>query len=91
MSTRIIYFSVSRSSADWPVENLAVGYTNMNRNDPKGTGFCWENTYMMSPRGTPAGGGYSTAVTIAEEIIKMYGLYAKGDSLFIPQRVHGIG
>ena len=46
---------------DGPVENLAVGYTNMNRNDPQGTGFCWENTYMMPPRGTPAGGGYSTA------------------------------
>jgi CubicO group peptidase (beta-lactamase class C family) len=46
---------------DGPVENLAVGYTNMNRNDPQGTGFCWENTYIMPPRGTPAGGGYSTA------------------------------
>jgi D-alanyl-D-alanine carboxypeptidase len=46
---------------DGPVENLAVGYTNMNRNDPGGTGYRWENTYMMSPRGTPAGGGYSTA------------------------------
>jgi len=39
---------------DGPVENLAIGYTNMNRNDPKGTGFRWENTYMMPPRGTPS-------------------------------------
>lgn len=45
---------------DGPVENLAVGYTNMNRNDPDGTGYRWENTYLMPPRGTPAGGGYST-------------------------------
>ena len=49
---------------DGRVENLAVGYTNMNRNDPDGTGYCWENTYMMPPRGTPAGGGYSTAVDL---------------------------
>ena len=46
---------------DGPVENLAVGYTNMNRNDSHGTGYRWENTYMMPPRGTPAGGGYSTS------------------------------
>jgi CubicO group peptidase (beta-lactamase class C family) len=46
---------------DGPVKNLAVGYTNMNRNDPQGTGYRWENTYMMPPKGTPAGGGYSTA------------------------------
>ena len=46
---------------DGPVENLAVGYTNMNRNDAEGTGYRWDNTYMMPPRGTPAGGGYSTA------------------------------
>ena len=51
---------------DGPVENLAVGYTNMNRNDPEGTGYNWENTYMMPPRGTPAGGGYSTT----EDLLK---------------------
>ena len=51
---------------DGPVENMAVGYTNMNRNDPDGTGYCWENTYMMPPRGTPAGGGYSTS----EDLLK---------------------
>ncbi|MFH1197125.1 MAG: serine hydrolase [bacterium] len=45
---------------DSPVENLAVGYTNMNPNDTEGTGYQWENTYMLSPRGTPAGGCYST-------------------------------
>ncbi len=46
---------------DGPVENLAVGYTNMNRNDPNGRGYQWDNSYLMPPRGTPAGGGYSTA------------------------------
>jgi CubicO group peptidase (beta-lactamase class C family) len=45
---------------DGPVENMAVGYTNMNRNDKAGTGYDWENTYMLPPRGTPAGGSYST-------------------------------
>lgn len=46
---------------DGPVKNLAVGYTNMNSNDPKGKTYQWANTYILSPRGTPAGGGYSTA------------------------------
>jgi len=46
---------------DGPAENLAVGYTNINPADPEGTGYLWENTYMLSPKGTPAGGGYSTA------------------------------
>ena len=46
---------------DGPVENLAEGYTNMNRNDQEGKEYKWNNTYMLSPRGTPAGGGYSTA------------------------------
>lgn len=51
---------------DGPVENLAVGYTDMSRNDPQGTGYRWENTYMIPPRGTPAGGGYTTA----EDLLK---------------------
>jgi len=51
---------------DGPVENLAVGYTNMNPNDPEGKGYEWNNNYLMPPRGTPAGGGYSTA----EDLLK---------------------
>jgi CubicO group peptidase (beta-lactamase class C family) len=51
---------------DGPVENLAEGYTNMNRNDQEGKEYKWNNTYMLSPRGTPAGGGYSTA----EDLLK---------------------
>jgi CubicO group peptidase (beta-lactamase class C family) len=46
---------------DSPVENLAVGYTNMHPLAGDATDFRWENTYLLSPRGTPAGGGYSTA------------------------------
>lgn len=51
---------------DGPVENLAVGYTNMNPNDLEGKGYQWNNIYMLSPRGTPAGGGYATA----EDLLK---------------------
>ena len=45
---------------DSPVENLAVGYTNLNPLDKQGNNFEWENTFLLSPRGTPAGGAYST-------------------------------
>ncbi len=43
------------------VENLATGYTNMHPYDDIGEGYMRTNTLMLSPRGTPAGGGYSTA------------------------------
>ncbi|MFH0762200.1 MAG: serine hydrolase domain-containing protein [Bacteroidota bacterium] len=46
---------------DAPVENMATGYTNMHPLDNNQTGWQWENTYILAPRGTPAGGGYSTA------------------------------
>jgi D-alanyl-D-alanine carboxypeptidase len=45
---------------DSPVENLAVGYTNLHPLNTDATDFRWENTYLLSPKGTPAGGGYST-------------------------------
>ncbi|MGA9295256.1 MAG: serine hydrolase domain-containing protein [Ignavibacteriaceae bacterium] len=45
---------------DSPVKNLATGYTNNNVMDTINTGWEWENTYILSPRETPAGGGYST-------------------------------
>jgi CubicO group peptidase (beta-lactamase class C family) len=51
---------------DGPVENLAMGYTNMNRTDPDGTGYRWNNMYSLPPRGTPTGGGYSTT----EDLLK---------------------
>ncbi len=46
---------------DSAVENLAVGYTNFHPLAGGTEDFRWENTYILSPRGTPAGGGYSTA------------------------------
>jgi CubicO group peptidase (beta-lactamase class C family) len=51
---------------DGPVENLAMGYTNMNPSDPEGRGYGWNNMYSLPPRGTPTGGGYSTA----EDLLK---------------------
>ena len=51
---------------DSPVENLAMGYTNMNRADSEGAGYDWNNMYSLPPRGTPTGGGYSTV----EDLLK---------------------
>jgi CubicO group peptidase (beta-lactamase class C family) len=51
---------------DGPVKNLAMGYTNMNGSDRVGTGYKWNNMYSLPPRGTPAGGGYSTV----EDLLK---------------------
>ena len=53
---------------DGPVKNLAVGYTNMNQYDTVSKGYKWNNMYNLPPRGTPTGGGYSTA----EDILKFY-------------------
>ena len=46
---------------DAVVENMATGYTNMHPYDDIGEGYLRTNTLMLSPNGTPAGGGYSTA------------------------------
>jgi CubicO group peptidase (beta-lactamase class C family) len=46
---------------DAVVENMATGYTNVHPYDEIGEGYMRTNTLMLSPRGTPAGGGYSTA------------------------------
>jgi CubicO group peptidase (beta-lactamase class C family) len=51
---------------DAVVENMATGYTNMHPYDEIGGGYLRTNTLMLSPRGTPAGGGYS----IAEDMLK---------------------
>jgi len=48
------------------VEKLAMGYTNMNPCDSVGTDYAWSNEHVMPPRGTPAGGGYSTV----EDLLK---------------------
>jgi CubicO group peptidase (beta-lactamase class C family) len=52
---------------DGPVENIAVGYTNMNPNTSGGEEYEWSNLYMMPPKGAPAGGGFSTA----EDLLKL--------------------
>ena len=45
---------------DDPIENRATGYTNMMQNDKKSEDYQLANLDILSPRGTPAGGGYST-------------------------------
>jgi CubicO group peptidase (beta-lactamase class C family) len=52
---------------DSPVANIAVGYTKMNPNAPSGEKARWNNLYMMPPKGSPAGGGFSTA----EDLLKL--------------------
>jgi CubicO group peptidase (beta-lactamase class C family) len=52
---------------DGPVGNIAVGYTNMNPDAPGGNEYGWNNLYMMPPKGSPAGGGFSTA----EDMLKL--------------------
>ena len=50
---------------DEPVKNLAIGYTNHNPfatpGDRPDRGFSHNNLFQHSVKGTPAGGGYSTA------------------------------
>ncbi len=45
---------------DSTVDNIATGYTNMNPDGSQGEGFVRNNRYILSIKGTPAGGGYST-------------------------------
>jgi len=45
---------------DSDIPNLATGYTKMHSLDSLKTNWFWNNTYILSPRGTPSGGGYST-------------------------------
>ena len=45
---------------DGPVENRAVGYTNMKHTDQASEAYQSDNLDMLPTRGTPAGGGYST-------------------------------
>ena len=52
---------------DGPVKNLAMGYTNFTTEGPVGKGYEWNNVFLLSPRGTPAGGGYSTV----EDMLKI--------------------
>jgi CubicO group peptidase (beta-lactamase class C family) len=51
---------------DGPVKNLAIGYTDFTPEGDTGKGYQWSNMYLLSPRGTPAGGGYSTVTDLLE-------------------------
>jgi hypothetical protein len=81
---------------------MAVGYTNMHPLSGDATDFRWENTYILSPKGTPAGGGYSTvddmlkydtAFRAGTLVGKAYvdflqnGFQGKLGDPFVPQRV----
>ena len=52
---------------DGPVKNLATGYTDFTPEGATGSGYEWSNMYLLSSRGTPAGGGYSTV----DDMLKM--------------------
>ncbi len=51
---------------DSTVDNVAIGYTNENPTDSAETDYQWSNIHLGPPRGTPAGGGYSTG----EDLLK---------------------
>jgi D-alanyl-D-alanine carboxypeptidase len=51
---------------DGPAKNLATGYTDLTPEGEPGGGYQWSNMYLLSPRGTPAGGGYSTVTDLLE-------------------------
>lgn len=57
---------------DIPVENLAIGYTNFNPIGPKGKGYQRNNIFLHSIKGTPAGGGYSTAEDLLKFVVVLY-------------------
>lgn len=57
---------------DVPVENLAIGYTNLNPFGPKGEGYQRNNMFLHSIKGTPAGGGYSTAEDLLKFVVALY-------------------
>jgi len=65
---------------DSPVENMATGYTNHHQLDTLRKGWQWENTYILAPRGTPAGGGYSTV----EDMLKYDNAIRSGKILGSP-------
>jgi len=73
------------------VENIATGYTNMNQNDPKGEDYNWTNRYMLSVRGTPAGGGYSTVGDFLkfDQAFRNYKLLNKDYTNFVMSQYKG--
>ena len=76
---------------DGPVENMAMGYTNQSMADKDQFRFNWENTYILSPRGTPAGGGYSTVEDMLkyDQALKNNKLIGKDYVNFMNNRFQG--
>jgi CubicO group peptidase (beta-lactamase class C family) len=68
---------------DSPVENLATGYTNNHPLDTLRKGWQWENTYILTPRGTPAGGGYSTVEDMLKYDNAFYVVKQESVNLFL--------
>jgi hypothetical protein len=66
---------------DFPVENLATGYTNYNPDGSEGEGFKRNNNYF-SVKGSPAGGGYSTVDDLwkFDQALKTGALFSDPDS-----------
>jgi len=76
---------------DGPAENLAVGYTNMNPLSTEDEKYARTNDYFLSPRGTPAGGGYATTGDLLkfETALKGYRLLDKKYTHFLLNRWEG--
>jgi len=76
---------------DDKVENLAIGYTNFNPDNPAAEGYQFDNVDMLPPRGTPAGGGYSTVEDMLKFInaLRNYELLNQKYTRFIFNRLDG--
>ncbi|MBN2184853.1 MAG: beta-lactamase family protein [Candidatus Krumholzibacteriota bacterium] len=76
---------------DGPVQNLAMGYTNMNRADREETGYRWNNMYSLPPRGTPTGGGYSTVEDLLkfDKALRNFKLLSPGYTGYFLNRFEG--
>jgi CubicO group peptidase (beta-lactamase class C family) len=76
---------------DGPADNLAVGYTNMNNLATDNEKYAWSNAYILSPRGTPAGGGYSTTGDLLkfDNALRSYKLLNQAYTHFLFNRWEG--
>lgn len=76
---------------DGPADNLAMGYTNMNRLATDDKKYAWSNNYILSPRGTPAGGGYSTTGDLLkfDNALRSYKLLNQAYTHFLFNRWEG--
>lgn len=76
---------------DGPTNNLAEGYTNMNQHATNDKKYAWSNAYILSPRGTPAGGGYSTTGDLLkfDNALRSYKLLNQAYTHFLFNRWEG--